>query len=83
MKIRIRFIVVQAPDGLPVGADGCSEMEISDGLTVDLALAALALPGDLPYLTLVNEDSIPVAERMHRHLQENDLLTVFSPLKGG
>lgn len=83
MKIRLRFIVVDAPDFLSKGPDGCLEMEISPAQTVDLVLASLALPDDAPYLTLVNEESIPVSERNGRPLQEGDLLTVFSPLKGG
>ena len=83
MKIRLRFIVVDAPDFLSKGPDGCFEMEISATQTVNLVLASLALPGDAAYLTLVNEESIPTAERSGRHLQENDLLTIFSPLKGG
>ncbi len=83
MKIRLRFIVVEAPAEFPVAEDGCAVMDIADGLTVDRALASLALPGDATYLTLVNDESIPVAKRHNRRLREGDLLTVFSPLKGG
>jgi len=83
MKIRLRFIVVDAPDSLLMGPDGNLEMEIPVAQTVDMVMESLALPGDAAYLTLVNEESIPVAQRNGRHLQEDDLLTVFTPLKGG
>lgn len=83
MKIRIRFIAVDAPNLPPVGADGCAVLDIAEGLTVDHALANLALPDGSTYLTLVNEDSIPITERCDRSLLENDLLTIFIPLKGG
>ena len=83
MKIRLRFIVVDIPPGLPVDADGCPVIDVADGLTVDQALASLNLPAGAPYLTLVNEESIPTGNRPSRALQEGDLLTVFSPIKGG
>ncbi len=83
MKIRLRFIVVEAPAGLPRQADGCSVIDVADGLTVNQALQSLALPDGANYLTLVNEDSVPASERHARRLRDGDLLTVFSPIKGG
>ncbi len=83
MKIRLRFIIVDVPAGLDVGADGCSVIDLPDGQAVDMALASFSLPSEETYLTLVNDESIPVDDRSARHLQEGDLLTIFSPLKGG
>ncbi len=76
MKIRLRYIAIEVPDS-------SSTLDIAEGTTVDLALASLNLPGQQGYLTLVNEDSVPVQQRHLRALHENDLLTIFSPLKGG
>ncbi len=83
MKIRLRFIAVAIEDVPPRNRDGCSEMEISSGMTVEQFLESLALPKDGAYLTLVNEESVPVRERSVRCLREDDLVTIFSPIKGG
>jgi len=83
MKIRLRFISVDAPNLPPAGDDGCAVMDVADGLSVDRALASLKLPNGSTYLTLVNEDTVPIAQRSGWTLQDDDLLTVFIPIKGG
>lgn len=83
MKIRLRFIAIDPHDLPPRDENGCLPMDVAEGLSVDRVLELLALPDDATYLTLVNEDSVPIAKRPARHLREGDLLTIFSPLKGG
>ena len=60
---------------------GC--VELDDGATPDDLLDALALPGDEPYMTLVNGLSVAPGQRAATRLSEGDKVVVFPPLKGG
>lgn len=80
MKIRINFIALIS-DHLP--DEGRQELELGEGAGLLDALQELGLPQGGPFLTLVNEASVPTSERANTRLKDGDRLTLFSPIKGG
>ncbi|MFQ5785083.1 MAG: MoaD/ThiS family protein [Alphaproteobacteria bacterium] len=83
MRIRVRLIAIAARRASAGQAGGEAVVDLAEGATPDDALAALELPGDEAYVTLVNGETVPPGARAARRLKENDTLTVFPPLKGG
>ena len=83
MKIRVKLIAII--DQRRPSDDGINDsmIELAPGATTADALAALDLPADESYVTLVNGEIVRAAERAGRRLAEDDALVVFPPIKGG
>jgi thiamine biosynthesis protein ThiS len=80
MNIHLNFVALHAGH-LP--EEGKDELELRDGASIMEALEALGLDENNPYMTLVNDTSVPVSERAQTCLKDGDTLTLFSPIKGG
>ncbi len=83
MKIAVKLIAIVGRRASPEGAGGEAVIELAQGATPEDALAALDLPPEETYVTLVNGEIVPPDARALQRLKENDVLTVFPPLKGG
>ncbi len=83
MKIAVKLIAIVGRPASPQGADGETVIELAQGATPVDALAALDLPPEETYVTLVNGEMVPPEARAGVRLADNDVLTVFPPLKGG
>ncbi len=69
---------------LPSGSAGNkAEVELKEGAGPLDAMAVLGFPLDETYLTVLNGELLPTAEREGKVLSENDELGIFPPLKGG
>ena len=79
MTIEVRLFANLA-DCLPTATGGgVATVDVPDGTTVDQLLRHLAIPDDLPRLTLVNGRDADAAQR----LSAGDVVTVLPPLAGG
>lgn len=78
MQVEVRLFANLA-QFLPPGARGRTTLEVPAGTTVDEVVRRLAIPDDLPRLTLVNgQDPAPG----HR-LGPGDVVSLLPPLAGG
>jgi sulfur carrier protein ThiS len=69
---------------LPAGAKGNkAELDVAEGARPVDVMGVLGLPLDDGYLTILNGDLLPIAEREVRALAAGDELGIFPPLKGG
>ena len=69
---------------LPAGAKGNkAKIDVDDGAKPVDVMASLGLPLDEAYLTILNGDLLPIAEREEKTLAAGDELGIFPPLKGG
>lgn len=80
MKINLIYVALKL-DNFP--ADGKAELNLEEGADVAQALDALGLVQSGSFMTLVNDMSIPRSERAATVLADGDILTLFSPIKGG
>ena len=79
MKIEVRLFATLA-QYLPDESDGRSAtLELLDGSTVGDVVRSLGIPGDVPYLTMINGRDAA----LDRPLADGDVLSLFPPLAGG
>ncbi len=78
IKVSVELIAIARGD-----RPRTSCLELPDGATPDDLLEALDLPGDEPYMTLVNGLPVAPGRRAATRLAEGDKVIVFPPLKGG
>ena len=79
MKITVKMVAIRPP----APPDQERAMELPEGATVADALAKLGLENPDSHATLLNDESVPAGTRNGTPVQANDILTVFSPIKGG
>ena len=82
MKIKVKLI---SPRGTPRGFDkfGDAVIDLAQETTITGALERFDLSRQMPYMTLVNGESIVESERAAHRLSDGDELTIFPPIQGG
>ncbi len=83
MKLKVKLISIQGEFPPGFDSDGEGTVEAAPGATLADVLAAMGLPEDEAYVTLVNDDPVPDDKRPKRILEPTDSLTIFPPIKGG
>ena len=83
MKLKVKLISIQGELPPDFDVDGEGTVEAADGATLADVLAAMGLPEDEDYVTLVNDDPVAANARPKRILESTDRLTIFPPIKGG
>ena len=83
MRITVKLIAVVVPGSTNSTANKEVVVDLADGATPNDALAALDLPAEDAFVTLVNDESVPPGVRDRLSLKAGDTLTVFPPIKGG
>ena len=78
IKIEVRLFATLATF-LPRGEGNTTTVELPDGATVEDLVQTLAIPDDLPRITLVNGRNA----EPDQPLVSGDLVTLFPPLAGG
>lgn len=79
MKVEVRLFANLARY-LPAGAGGnAATLELPEGATLAELERRLAIPADLPHLTLVNGQDAP----SDRRLAPGDVVSLVPPLEGG
>ena len=58
-------------------------VEVSEGATIEGALAQLRVPGELAHLVLLNGEQVPVSRLANTPLRAEDTLAIWPPLSGG
>lgn len=79
MKIEVRLFATLTAY-LPDQSDGRSAtLEVAEGSTVTDIIRSLGIPGDMPFVTMINgRDAAP-----GQFLADGDVLSLFPPLAGG
>jgi sulfur carrier protein ThiS len=80
MIIRLNYVALES-DRLP--EDGNDQLDLQDGASVSDAMKIIGMSEDHTFLTLLNDTSVPRTERDASLLKDGDILTLFSPIKGG
>ncbi len=83
MKLKVKLISIQGRPPPGFDADGEGTVEAADGATLADVLAAMGLPEDEDYVTLVNDEPVAAKARPKRILEPTDSLVIFPPIKGG
>ena len=83
MKVRVTLIAVVFPGCASTATNSQTVVDLPDGATPNVALAALGLPTTESYLTLVNDAPVPPDARDRYRMAEGDSLVIFPPLEGG
>ena len=79
MKIEVRLFATLAAY-LPEESDGRSAtLELLDGSTVGAVVRSLGIPGDMPFIAMVNGRDAA----LDQPLADGDVLSLFPPLAGG
>lgn len=78
IKIEVRLFATLTAY-LPGGEGNAANMELPDGATVGDLVQMLAIPDDLPRVTLVNGRNA----ELDQPLLSGDVVTLFPPLAGG
>lgn len=78
IKIEVRLFATLTAY-LPGGEGNAANMELPDGATLGDLVQMLAIPDDLPRVTLVNGRNAELDQR----LLSGDVVTLFPPLAGG
>jgi molybdopterin converting factor small subunit len=78
IKIEVRLFATLTAY-LPGREGNAANMELPDGATVGDLVQMLAIPDDLPRVTLVNGRNAELDQR----LLSGDVVTLFPPLAGG
>ena len=79
INITVRKIALRPEEG----HNGTVRLSIAEGSTIYDALTKLNMTASNSHATLLNEKSIPSNVRDKISLKDNDVLTIFPPLKGG
>ena len=78
IKIEIRLFATLSAY-VPGGEGNTATIELPDGATVGELVQTLAIPDDLPRITLVNGRDVESEDR----LNAGDIVSLFPPLAGG
>lgn len=79
MKVEVRLFATLAAY-LPGDEEGGSvTLDLGEGSTVGDVVRSLRIPGDLPFLTMVNGRDAA----LDQPLADGDVLSLFPPLAGG
>ncbi|PIW30877.1 MAG: hypothetical protein COW30_01270 [Rhodospirillales bacterium CG15_BIG_FIL_POST_REV_8_21_14_020_66_15] len=85
MKITVKLIAMDpfSPPGFD--ANGIGVFTLADGSSLEDLISALKLPDGVgeAYMTLLNEDAVPISGRAGVALSDGDEVTVFPAIKGG
>ena len=85
MKVTVKLIAMDpfSPPGFD--AAGIGTFTLEDGASLEDLIAALKLPDGVgeAYMTMLNEDAIPISGRAEVSLSDGDEVTVFPAIKGG
>lgn len=83
MKVRFKLLSMAGPP--PAGFDefGESALDLAAGTSVADAVAALKLPSEESYTTILNGEAVPPGERAGCALSDGDEITLFPAIQGG
>jgi len=65
------------------GSEAGVNMDIETGSTVDDLMTRIGLPASENYLVIVNDSTVPKAQRARHELSDSDRISIVPPLKGG
>ena len=69
---------------LPAGTiDNAVRINLTEGATINWALAELKVPEELCHLVLLNGVFVPPSRRKTEALADGDVLSVWPPVSGG
>ena len=85
MKVTVKLIAMDpfSPPGFD--SNGIGAFTLADGASLEDLITQLKLPDGIgeAYMTMLNEDAVPIAGRADVPLSEGDEVTVFPAIKGG
>jgi len=81
--IQIRLIAIEAPAYPRASQSETFPLDVEEGSSVSDVMEKLDLPKSEAYATLVEDMSVPPLQRDSVRIENNQMLTVFSPIKGG
>lgn len=85
MNVTVKLIAMDpfSPPGFD--ANGVGAFTLADGASLEDLIAQLKLPDGIgeAYMTMLNEDAVPIAGRANVPLSDGDEVTVFPAIKGG
>ena len=84
MRVSVKASGLYAKSLPSEGREGnVAPLDIAEGTTALDVLDRLGLARDGSYLMILNGQTLPKSERGERALDEDDLLAIMPPLKGG
>ena len=85
MNVTVKLIAMDpfSPPGFD--SNGVGTFTLAEGASLEDLISQLKLPDGIgeAYMTMLNEDAVPIAGRADVPLSEGDEVTVFPAIKGG